>query len=560
MRLRTVLTAAMLPQLQSVVRSRLSRRRSAGWACIRCALSAVYAIVFFGCHLPKQREFPPRPDVSPPEQVVDENPLRLDASQTQPMYMELHPIDLPTVVRLVQAQNFDIRQARQAVESAKGDYESTVGEAFPALVPMALFERRDGHFLNTDGRIFDVGSGTFSASVAIDWIINPGQIVYNILAARKRLYASEFQEAHVKMETLRLAAVQYYSLALAQVRIETARQGVKEAEELLRIEGVRLRTGTGVQADELRAKAQLAERQQDLVSALHGFYRASVDLTRTLHLDASVTLVPRSETLPRVTLVRDDLEIDELLAIAVTFRPDLQSVRELMEAASAQRKQTWWSGFGPEFNLGYEYGGLTGHANNVFPNEGIPANLVVNPLSAAGTFSTNPVANGAIREGIVRGSQRLAGSDDQTFSFTQFTTGKAGVGWRFSISAFGDLKKAASVERSAVIEAERKLDEVRADVVNVNQDVIANRRLSELALQQIDSAREALRLSQATLQAGAATTLDVLQAQDTLTQARLRYILAAVGYNQAQVNLLASLGLLSAESLGHTDGEGGTRR
>ncbi len=515
----------------------------------RGCLLTCCALVPLGCHQPMKKAYPPRPNISPAKHVIDENPLRLDTSQTEPMYIELHAVDLPTVVRLVQAQNFDIQQARQAVQAAQGGYESAVGDAFPAIVPMAFFQRRDGHFLNTDGRIFDVGSGTFSASVAIDWVINPGQIIYNILAAKKRLYASEFQEEHVKMETLRVAAVQFYSLALAQARIETARLGAKEAEELLRIEQVRLRTGTGIQADELRAKAQLAEREQDLVSALHGFYRASVNLTVTLHLDASVTLVPKIDTLPRETLVRDDLEIDELLAIAVTFRPELQSVRELMEAALSDRKRTWWSGFGPDFTVGYEYGGLTGHANNVVPNEGIPGNLAVNPLSANGTFSSNPLANGLVREGIVRGSERLAGSDDQTFSFSQFTRGTAGVGWRFSVSTFGDLKKAEAVEASALIDAERKLDEVRANVVNVNQDAIANRRLGELALQQIASAEEALRLSKANLQAGAMTTLDVLQAQDTLTQARLRYILAVVGYNQAQVNMLASLGLLSEDTV-----------
>lgn len=479
--------------------------------------------------------------------------MRLDPSLIEPMYTELHAIDLPTVIRLVQAQNYDIRQARQAVEAAQGAYEGAVGDAFPAIVPMAFFQRRDGAFLNTDGRIFDVGTANFSASVAIDWVINPGQIIYNILAAKKRLYATEFRQEHVEMETLRSAAVQYYSLALAQARIGATRQAVKEAEELLRIERVRLRTGAGVPADELRAKARLAEQEQDLVSALHSFYRASVDLALTLHLEASVTLVPKTESVPRETLVRDDLEIDELLDIAVTFRPDLQSVRELLEAALADRKRTWWSGFGPDFSVGYEYGGLTGNANNVVPGEGIPSNLVVNPASANGSFSANPVANGLIREGIVRGSKRSAGSDDQTFSFSQFTRGSAGVGWRFSVSAFGDLKKAAAVETSAMIDAARRLDEVRANVVNVNQDVIANRELSELALQQVESAEEAFRLSQANRQIGTMTTLDVLQAQDAVTRARLRYIQAVVGYNQAQINMLSAIGLLSGKSLGYTD-------
>ena len=53
------------------------------------------------------------------------------------------------------------------------------------------------------------------------------------------------------------------------------------------------------------------------------------------------------------------------------------------------------------------------------------------------------------------------------------------------------------------------------------------------------------------------TTLDVLQAQDAATQARLRYARAVVSYNQAQVNLLAALGLISEESLLGTDASTG---
>ena len=77
----------------------------------------------------------------------------------------------------------------------------------------------------------------------------------------------------------------------------------------------------------------------------------------------------------------------------------------------------------------------------------------------------------------------------------------------------------------------------------------ANRELIGLANQQITAAQEALRLSEANLQAGAMTTLDVLQAQDAATQARLRYAASVVRYNQSQVNLLAALGLLDETTL-----------
>jgi hypothetical protein len=45
-----------------------------------------------------------------------------------------------------------------------------------------------------------------------------------------------------------------------------------------------LKTGTGLPADELRAEAARAGKQQDLLTALNGFYDASIALTVTLHL------------------------------------------------------------------------------------------------------------------------------------------------------------------------------------------------------------------------------------------------------------------------------------
>jgi len=501
-----------------------------------------------GCQSPKFDAGPPRPDVSPSNQRTDQEALRLDASQIKPMYTELVPIDLPTVVRVAVAQNFDIRQARLSVEASQGSYESTVGSAFPAIVPTAIFEHVEGTVRATEGNLVGVGFDTFSPSIAIQWIVNPGRVIYNIVAAKKRLHASEQLEQAVIQETLRQAVVQYYTLVFAQAGVSTAHQGVLEAEELLRITRIRVQTGMGVPADELRAEARLAERQQDLVSTLNELYNSSVALALTLHLDSATTLIPSVEEIPPITLVREELLIDELLGVAALFRPDLESFRQLAKAAAADTGSSWWSGFGPSLSLAYQYGGITGHANNVVPAEGIPGNLIVYPPSANGSFSSNPLTNGVIKEGILRGSKRLDGRDDQTFSFSDQQRASAGLGWRLSFSAFGDLKTAKAVEKQTIIDAEQLLDLVRAEVITAAQASAAEDQLVALSRQQVASAQEALRLSEANLRAGTMTTLDVLQAQDAATQARLRYAHAVVRYNQAQVNLLAALGLLTEGS------------
>lgn len=490
-----------------------------------------------------------RPDVSSVEPLDDVTPLSLDRTKIEPMYTEILPVDLASVVRVALADNFDIQQAQLIVQAREGRYESVVGGAFPAIVPTAIFDYVEGSVRATEGNIVGVGFKSFQPSIAVQWVVNPGRVIYDILAAKKRVAASTKHEEAVVLNTLRMAANQYYSLVLAQASVSASYQGVLEADELLRISELRQMTGTGVLADQLRAEARLAARKQDLVIALKTFYDLSVTLALTLHLDAVVTLVPNIDSLPPTRLIRTDLTIEEMLGYAVAFRADLASVRILIEATAADRGSTWWSGFGPTLMLSYQYGGITGHANNVVDNPGLPGNLTVNPLSPTGSFAPNPVANGLIREIIGRSSDRFAGRDDQTFSFSDQQRASASASWRLSLATFGELKSAKAHERQAALKAEQALDRVRGEVVMAVQASGAHEQLITLSSQQVASAEEALRLTQVNLRAGAMTTLDVLQAQDAATQARLRYAESVVRYNQSQVNLLAALGLLNSDTL-----------
>jgi len=469
--------------------------------------------------------------------------LALDGAQIKPMYRDILAIDLGVTLQTARAENFDIRRARQAVEASFGEWESAVGGVFPAIGPAINFEHVNGTVRAVQGNLVGASFNTFQPAMALQWISNPGHVIFDLIASRKRLSASEHQERAVITETLRLAGVQYYDLVLAQAQVKTFGQAVAEARNCCRITRLRVRTGTGVIADELRAQANLAQRQQDLVSTVNAFYQASVALAVTLHLDSSVTLVPSIRELPQIRLVRTDLSLDELLELAIAYRPDLKSVRNLVEAAAADRGATWWGSLGPQFTLGYQYSGITGHANNVIPGKGISPNLIVNPVSASGSFVGNPLANGVIKEAITQGSARLAPARDQTAGFSRQERWSASAGWHFTLSAFGDLRTARAIQEQAIVDAERLLDQVKAQVALANEASRTNAELAALAEHQVASAEEALRLSQANLQAGTMATLDVLQAEDAVEQARLRHAEAVIRYNQSQINLLAAMGL-----------------
>jgi outer membrane protein TolC len=476
-------------------------------------VAAVISVVVVGCG-DKDPDIVAiqRPNVAPDLQRVDRGGLQLEQEHVKPMFTETLAIDLATVVAVACADNIAIRQARLSVDAHEGQYESAVGGVLPAIAAGFSFNRVDGHNQNTDGRIFHVGLYSISPNVAVEWVVNPGRVYYDVIAARKRLSAAEHNSQAVVMDVLRRATVQFYDLVLAQARVSTAVQSVTESEELLRINRLQIETGVGVVADELRAIARLAAREQDLIQSLLEVYDASVGLAVTLRLDATVTLVPKMEQLPPIQLVRDDIAIDELLALAVEHRPDLERLRSLIEAAVASRGSTWWGAFGPQFYLGYDYSLLGGHANSVIPNDD-------------GSLS------------------------DQTYKLTGRNEVLTNVGWRLSLSAAGDLKSASAVEHQTNMELVARLDSVQGEVVRAVQAATANRELIGLAQRQVEAAAEALRLSEANLEAGAATTLDVLQTQDAVMHARLRQAESIVRYNQSQVILLSALGLIDEVAL-----------
>ncbi len=502
-----------------------------------------------GCASHEPAIVPDRPDITPVRIDRGLPSLSLSSKSIRPMFTELLPVDAATVAALAVGNNLDIRLAREAVAESEGNVESTIGAAFPVIVPTAIFEHVEGAVRATEGDIVGVKFDTFSPSVAIQWVINPGRVIANIAAARKRLSAAEFTAKAVVAETLRRAIVEFYTLAFEQAKVSAADQSLVEAEELTRIARLRTHTGVGVLADQLRAEARLAKRRQDLILAMAAFYEASVSLSRTLDMDPGVTLVPSISELPPTDYVRDDLSIEELMGYALAFRPDLASERELVGAAVANKDAAWWGQYGPEFALSYQYGGVMGHSSNVEPEQGVPSNLIVNPSSSSGSFTGNPVTNGLLKEGVLQLSRRGGGRSDQSSGLRDQQRARAGVGWRLSLSAFGELKKAGARERRAAIDAEKTLSRVKGDVVRAVKASEAHRELIKLARKQVDAAEETLRQTEANLQAGIMVPLDVLQAQDAANQARLRYAGAVVQYNQSQVNLLAAIGLIDADTV-----------
>jgi outer membrane protein TolC len=212
-------------------------------------------------------------------------------------------------------------------------------------------------------------------------------------------------------------------------------------------------------------------------------------------------LVPQTGAMQQTALVRDGLSIVEMVAAATRYRPDLEAVRKLLQAAQADKGATTWGELGPQFQASYSFAGLAAHTTG--------------------------------QDGALNARQQETGT----------------AGFALGASTFGQLNTATANRNLASLDVESRLDQIRATLVSAHQASIAAAKLIPIATQQVNAAEEALRLTQENLRAGTGLTVDVLQAEDAADRARYRYATAIVRYNQSEVNLLAALGLIDQTSL-----------
>jgi outer membrane protein TolC len=435
------------------------------------------------------------PNVAPARQASNAT-LQLANSRIQPMYRQRLTIDLETVVRVASLNNVGILEARQRVEASHGQFEAAAAAVLPVVGPGVALAHLQGVDINNTGILQAAHFTTLNPAILVHWAVNPGQVYFDVVASKRRLLASGEQERSVVMQTVQTAALKYYDLVLAQARVGITREALAEAEETLRLANKRVDAGMGLPVDVIRSRAALAGRQQNLAIALNGFYKASVALAATLYLDPVVTLVPRARALVARSLVRDNLGIEQMLTLAVQWRPDLQSIRDLAGAAGADTSAVIWGAGMPTLQAGFQ----PGQFGSWTPGK---------------TFAPR--------------GQEISG---------------AGVGWVFNPAIFGQAKAAGANEQIAELEVKRLFQQVGDEVVISAQDSTTNAGLIPIAQQQVTAAEEALHITQENFQAGTALFLDILQAQDAVLAARLNYANAITSYNQSQVNLLAALGLI----------------
>jgi outer membrane protein TolC len=426
------------------------------------------------------------------------------------------PIISPTISladALSRARQYggQIQTANLAALQAKEDRVQARAATLPSVSALNQF-------------IYTEGNGTPSGV----FVANDGVHVYNEQAVVHEDLMSVFRHGEIRrtmaLEAIAKAKVEvavrglnstviqgYYAIVVAQRKFANLQISVAEAQRFLDVTQKQEKGGEVAHADVIKAQIDLQQRQRDLKEAQVTIEKARIALGVLIFPTFSSDFAVVDDLLE----VGDIPTVEEARAAATSSSPDLKvataGVQEAGWEVSVARYQ-----FLPSLALDFFYG------------------IDANQFAAHTDYPTDATGRSTLPNYQVPGRQNLGYSAQVTLTVPVWNWGAT---------------------RSKVKQAELKRDQAQLDLSVAQRTLQSNLAASYAELQaaraQLDSlkgsvslAAESLRLTVLRYQAGEATALEVVDAQNTVTTARNANDDGLARYRVALANLKMLTGSL----------------
>jgi outer membrane protein TolC len=422
--------------------------------------------------------------------------VQCPAQEAQPASSTQAPLTLTLQDALNRARANSV-QFQAAVTDQGIAHEDKV-QARAGLLPSVNFNNQ---FIYTEPN--GSPSGVFIANNTVHEYLSQGDIhqvigltSYTDYRKAKALEAVARAKVEVAKRGLVVAVVQgYYGLIAAQRKYANVQRAASEAQQFLSLSQKLENGGEVAHADVIKAQIQYNDRQRDLREAQLAMDKSRLDLAVLLFPDFNLnfTVVDDAQLAPPL------VSFDEFVKAAQNYNPEVRASSASFQAAKFEVSSAQ-SAYLPTLTIDYFYGIDAPHFAVHEPDG--TRNL---GYAVAATLNI-PIWNwGATRSKIVQ----------------------------------ADLKR-KQAQRELTM-AQRKL---QADMRELYAEAEAARAELELLKSSADLAAESLRLTILRYQGGESTVLEVVDAQNTLTQARNAFSDGEVRARTAVANLQTLTGTM----------------
>jgi outer membrane protein TolC len=394
----------------------------------------------------------------------------------------------------------------QAALTDRGVVHQDQVQARAALLPSVVYNNQA---ISTQNNA--IAAPAFIAANGSHEYVSQGNVheglTYSGYADYKRARALEAvarAKAEVAGRGLVVTVVQgYYGLIAAQRKYANTQSAATEAQHFLGLSQKLENGGEVAHADVIKAQIQSQDRQRDLREAQLAMDKARLDLAVLLFPDfnENFTLVDDAQLAPPL------VSFDEFSCAAQLKNPDLRASSASLQAARYDVSSAW-GGYLPALAVDYFYGiDAPNFATHSVVADNAGNRVRINNLGSQASVTLNiPIWNwGTTHSKVVQ----------------------------------ADLKRKQAQRELSL--TQRKL---QADMRGLYAEAEAARSELELLHSSAELAAESLRLTNLRYQGGEATVLEVVDAQNTLTQARNAFNDGEVRYRVALANLQTLTGTM----------------
>jgi outer membrane protein TolC len=492
----------------------MSRTRPGSWAAL--TFLGAFGVALCG---PGQRPASAQAQTPPPVQVADCPPPVPVAPPAPAACDKPLPINLPTALQLANVRPLDIALASERIRLAVAQLDRARVLWLPTVYLGVEYSRHDGQIQETPGNVFGTSRSSFQLGAGPSAVFAITDAIFAPLAQRQLVRAREAGLQSARNDSLLAVAEAYFNVQQARGELAGAVDASARAEEVVRRTEKLAAAGQGILADVdvVRARTEFDRRDQVVDTARERWRTASAELARVLRLDASALVEPLEGPHLRVTLVGLDKPVDELIPVALTYRPELAEQQALVQATLVRLRQ-----------------------ERLRP---------LTPSVLLRGASTNP------SQGTLAGGYFGGGKNDNLSNFGARSDFDVQVVWEFQNLWFGNaarVRERRSENQLAVLDMFRIQDRVAADVAQAYaqaQSAAARVMKAERGLKNaVESAQKNLQGLGQTKTAGGNVIVLVIRPQEVvaavqaLAQAYADYYGAVGDYNRAQFRLYRALG------------------
>ncbi|HVX63947.1 MAG TPA: TolC family protein [Pirellulales bacterium] len=457
--------------------------------------------------LVRQGAAPGAEEVSPAAEAVPAPP---PSPPREPLAPPSMPIDLPTALRLANADNLQVAVAREQIRQALAGVAAANVLWLPSIRTGVNYDRHAGSIQDVVGNQFNtsrsafysgLGAGVFGAGPplvpGVYANFNLADAFFQPLAARQFTQAQRRAAAAVTNDTLLSVSQAYLELLRSNQDYEIAR-GIKEqTERLAEITADYARTGQGLQSDADRLHVELTLRKNDVFRAEGARQVAATRLAQLLHLDPTLDLQPIEPVVIPIDLVPVESDVRELVARGLSARPELSESRALVSQAVSLMRRERFAPLVPSVLLGTSYGAMS-----------------------AGVFPSSAPATGRL--------------DFDAVAY-----------WELRALGLGDRaarQNATSALRQAQLRQIATMDLVAREVTEALAQSRASHKQIEIAREGVEAALQSYERNVARIEQGKGLPIEVMQSVQALSVARREYLRTLIDYNTAQFALYRALG------------------